>query len=149
MKVLSRDCGMVRLTVSWAVGNFEGILLELICDTGHNEAGIRQIVAQLSNEHYHHLHFVIGVVNDKDISAILGMLPTSASYYFTQASVSRALPAKELKAKAESFGLQGNVFPSVTAAFNAAKEKSTPSDLIFIGGSTFTVADLLLSLSEG
>lgn len=140
---------VVRLTGLRGRWEVLGNAPRIICDTGHNEAGIRQIVTQLSNEHYHHLHFIIGVVNDKDISAILGMLPTSAFYYFTQASVSRALPAKELKAKAESFGLQGDVFPSVYEAFNTAKEKSTPSDLIFIGGSTFTVADLLIYLNEG
>lgn len=120
-----------------------------ICDTGHNEAGIRQIVEQLRNEHYNHLHFIIGVVNDKDISTILAMLPSDATYYFTQATVSRALPSEELKTKAEAFGLKGDVFASVQEAYNAAKEKSTPSDLIFIGGSTFTVADLLTNHNLG
>ena len=89
------------------------------------------------------MHFVLGVVNDKDVSSILKLLPKDAIYYFTKASVPRALPENELKLKAEEFGLKGNVFPNVKEALEAAKKKANVSDLIFVGGSTFVVADVL------
>lgn len=115
----------------------------VICDTGHNEDGIKEVLQNLSSYTYKQLHFVIGVVNDKDVSSILKLLPKDAVYYFTKASVPRALPENDLKLKAEEFGLKGTIFPSVKAALKAAKEKAKPNDLIFVGGSTFIVADAL------
>lgn len=115
----------------------------LICDTGHNVGGISYIAEQLSNQKYERLHIVIGMVNDKDISGVLAMLPQDAVYYFTKASVKRALPEKELQHLAQTSGLQGETYPDVQAAVTAAKEKAGAKDFIFVGGSSFIVADLL------
>ena len=115
----------------------------VICDTGHNVAGITYIVKQLKQQTYKQLHIVIGMVNDKDIRGVLALLPKEANYYFTQASVKRAMPVDELQALALDFGLQGKCYASVPEAVRAAQEKSLPEDFIFIGGSSFIVADLL------
>ena len=114
-----------------------------ICDTGHNIGGISYIVEQLSRQQYKQLHFVIGMVNDKDISGILKLLPKDAVYYFTKASVKRALPEKELQYMARQAGLSGNAYPDVRTAVIAAKKNATENDFIFVGGSSFIVADLL------
>lgn len=113
-----------------------------ICDVGHNEAGVRLIVEQLKKETYKHLHIVWGTVNDKDITEVLALLPKEADYYFCQANIPRALPVDDLKAKADAYGLQGTSFNSVSEALKSAQEQATPDDLIFIGGSTFVVAEL-------
>ena len=114
------------------------------CDTGHNKAGIELILKQLSIQKYHHLHIVIGMVNDKDIRGVLDMLPRNATYYFTKASVSRALNEREVQRLAkEVAGLEGNTYPNVKEAFEAANANAQKDDLIFVGGSTFVVADLL------
>ena len=113
------------------------------CDTGHNKAGIQYIVEQLSRQTYRQLHIVMGMVNDKDISGVLAMLPKDAIYYFTKASVSRALNENEVKRLAGKAGLEGKTYPSVKDAFEAAQASAHPDDFIFIGGSTFIVADLL------
>lgn len=115
----------------------------VICDTGHNVGGIRYIAEQLSRQHYDRLRIVIGMVNDKDIRGVLALLPTDASYYFTQASVKRALPAEEVQKQASAFGLKGNAYPNVKIALKEALAQSGLQDLIFIGGSSFIVADLL------
>ena len=115
----------------------------LICDTGHNTGGMQYIAHQLRNEHYDTLRIVIGMVNDKDISGVLAMLPKEATYYFTRASVPRALPQDKLEALATQAGLKGRSFPTVKEAVTAAQKESRPEDLIFVGGSTFIVADLL------
>ena len=115
----------------------------LICDTGHNKGGIEYIVNQLLREEFRQLHIVIGMVNDKDISGVLTMLPKDAVYYFTQASVQRALPAIDLKRLAQKVGLQGNSYMNVEEAVQAAKNAASKDDFIFVGGSTFIVADLL------
>ena len=115
----------------------------LICDTGHNKGGIEYIVKQLSQEQYHQLHIVIGMVNDKDINGVLAMLPKDATYYFTQASVQRALPAEELQLLAQTVGLKGKKYSNVDEAVHEAKAAANEDDLIFVGGSTFIVADLL------
>ena len=114
----------------------------IICDTGHNEGGIREIVQQLTETKYHHLHMVLGMVKDKDISQVLNLLPKDATYYFCEASIPRALPADELRLKAADFGLRGRVVKNVNEAIQAAKEKSSPDDFIFVGGSTFVVAEV-------
>ena len=119
-----------------------------ICDTGHNKGGIQYIVKQLSMQKYNHLHIVIGMVNDKDISGVLALLPKNATYYFTNASVSRALPAIEVQKLAKPNGLSGNTYDSVKEAYKAALSAASPDDLIFVGGSTFIVADLLSDLQQ-
>ncbi len=114
----------------------------IICDTGHNEGGVREIVNQINETHFHHLHMVIGMVKDKDVSKVLGLLPAHATYYFCAASIPRAMPAEELKQKAEVFGLKGNVYANVNDAIRAAKECSALDDFIFVGGSTYVVAEV-------
>ncbi len=114
----------------------------IICDTGHNEDGLREIVKQISDTKYHHLHMVIGMVKDKDVSKVLSILPTNASYYFCAASIPRAMSPDELKMKAEAFGLMGNTFENVNEAIQAARVNSTVEDFIFVGGSTFVVAEI-------
>lgn len=121
---------------------------KVICDTGHNVGGISYIVEQLKHETYKHLHIVIGMVNDKDISGVLSLLPKDADYYFTQASVKRALPAEEMAQKAYAANLQGSYYDNVQTALEAAKAKADKDDLIFVGGSSFIVADLLTFYSK-
>ncbi|MDO4163039.1 MAG: folylpolyglutamate synthase/dihydrofolate synthase family protein [Bacteroides sp.] len=120
----------------------------LICDTGHNVGGIAYIAEQLKQQTYRQLHFVIGMVNDKDIRGVLSLLPKDATYYFTKASVKRALPEAELAQLAAGAGLHGDCYPDVPSAVRAAQEKSLPEDFIFVGGSSFIVADLLAHQNE-
>ncbi|MCP9611281.1 bifunctional folylpolyglutamate synthase/dihydrofolate synthase [Coprobacter tertius] len=121
---------------------------QVFCDTGHNTGGMQYIVYQLSQQKYRILRIVLGMVNDKDINGVLQMLPKNAVYYFTQASVARAMPAEEIKHKAKAIGLSGNAYPTVEAAYKAALKESDKDDFIFIGGSSFIVADLLKSLEK-
>ncbi len=114
-----------------------------ICDTGHNEDGIKMVVNQIKNTAYKTLHFVFGVVADKDQDAILQLLPKDAVYYFTRADIPRAMNEKELAQKAAGFGLKGESYPTVAEAFKSAQLNAGKSDLIFIGGSTFVVAEIL------
>lgn len=117
----------------------------LICDTGHNVGGISYIIRQIEQQSYRKLHIVLGMVNDKDIRGVLALLPRDAVYYFTKASVKRALPEDELARLAAETGLHGKCYPDVPSAVCAAQEKSLPEDFIFVGGSSFIVADLLAS----
>jgi len=116
---------------------------KIVLDTGHNEAGIEYIVHQLQSEKYDRLHIVFGMVNDKDITSVLGFLPQNALYYFTQANIPRALDAHLLAEKAAEFKLKGKAYPTVNEAFSAAKQQATEKDFIFVGGSTFVVAEAL------
>ncbi|MDR2859533.1 MAG: bifunctional folylpolyglutamate synthase/dihydrofolate synthase [Mediterranea sp.] len=115
----------------------------IVCDTGHNVAGITCVINQLKEEKFNKLHVVIGMVNDKDINGILALLPKDAAYYFTKADIARALPEDELMRVAHSAGLRGSCYPDVVTAVRAAREKSSLNDFIFIGGSTFVVGNLL------
>ena len=115
-----------------------------ICDTGHNAHGIALVVEQLKHTHYERLYVVMGVVKDKDLSAILPLLPKDAHYIFTAANISRALDAKSLAERAAEYGLQGEVIEGVGAAVARARSLARPTDMIFIGGSTFTVAESLV-----
>lgn len=116
---------------------------KIICDTGHNVAGISEILRQINSLQFDNLHIVIGMVDDKDIDEVLSLLPRNASYYFTKASIPRALNEEILKEKADKFELKGNTFKSVSEAQAAAKNKANKDDLIFIGGSTFVVAEVV------
>ena len=116
---------------------------QIICDTGHNEAGIREIVTQLKVTPHKQLHIVIGMVNDKDINAVLYLLPKDAVYYFTKAAIPRALDEKKLMKQAAYYNLKGKSYPTVKEAFDAARKNSDPDDLIIITGSTFVVAEIL------
>lgn len=117
----------------------------VICDTGHNVGGIQYIVRQLADlrGQYTALRMVFGMVSDKDITSILTMLPKDAIYYFCQASVQRARPAAAIAEEAARHGLHGSVCGSVADACHAALSDAAPTDLIFVGGSSFVVADLL------
>jgi dihydrofolate synthase/folylpolyglutamate synthase len=114
-----------------------------ICDTGHNPEGIREVLRNIADVTYEKLHFVLGVVNDKDIGKILDMLLKDAVYYFCKPDIPRGLDAESLKQNAESFGLCGEVYPSVKAAFLTAQQNAGKNDLVFIGGSTFVVAEVM------
>ncbi len=115
----------------------------VIADTGHNEDGIKEVLENLNRYTYKQLHFVLGVVNDKDIAKILKLLPKNALYYFCKASIPRALDEQELTDKAKKAGLNGTTYKTVVEALNKAKKQAKAGDLIFVGGSTFTVADAL------
>lgn len=114
----------------------------VICDTGHNEDGIRMILDQIRQMTFGHLWMVIGMVRDKDVSKILSMLPKGASYVFCEANIPRALPATELAELAFGYGLKGRAVTDVNAAIAHAKRMANENDLIFIGGSTFVVAEI-------
>ena len=119
---------------------------DIICDTGHNVDGIEYIHVQLNAIHKtfdQEIHIVFGMVNDKDIRGVLRALPKYSTFFFTKASVKRALPENELLALAEEAGLKGTTYPTVVEAVQAAKKNCPPKDLIFVGGSSFIVADLL------
>lgn len=114
----------------------------VVADTGHNEAGLRLVLAQLLRVPYEQLHLVIGTVNDKDVGPVLALLPRDATYYFCQADIPRALPAAELAARAAAVGLAGRAYGPVAAAVAAARAAAAPADVVFIGGSTFVVAEV-------
>ena len=115
----------------------------ILTDSGHNEDGVKQVVSQLSELSFENLHLVWGAVNDKDITSILTLLPTSATYYFAKPNIPRGLAADKLQQQAAKLGLQGNIYTSVNKALAAAKKAATPQDLIFVGGSTFVVAEVV------
>ncbi|AFL85536.1 folylpolyglutamate synthase/dihydrofolate synthase [Belliella baltica DSM 15883] len=114
----------------------------IICDTGHNEDGIKYIVEQIQEYAYNRLFMVIGMVNDKDVSKVLSILPRDAYYFFVQANIPRAMTANDLFSKGKEAGLTGEVIEDVNLAIAAAKKKAGEDDLIFIGGSTFVVAEI-------
>jgi dihydrofolate synthase / folylpolyglutamate synthase len=114
-----------------------------ICDTGHNPEGIAEVLKNIATVSFNHLHFVLGMVNDKDISKVLSMLPQNATYYFCRPDIPRGLEADSLKAEAKSFGLQGEAFANVKAALASAQKNAQPTDLVFAGGSTFVVAEVV------
>ena len=143
-KGLAEVCSMTGLMGRWQTIDEKPLT---ICDTGHNVGGMQYIVRQLQQTPHKRLHIVIGMVNDKDVDSVLRLLPTDAVYYFTQASVKRAMPAEELARKASHLqGAEEGVFQDVPSAYRAAKRNATDDDLIFIGGSTFVVADLLADI---
>ncbi len=114
-----------------------------ICDTGHNEDGIRMVVEQLQTIDYAHLHVVLGMVSDKEVDPILALLPSNGQYYFTKAAIPRSLDPDLLQCKALVHGLKGNVYANVPEAYRAAQKNAGDNDLIFIGGSTFVVAEVV------
>lgn len=115
----------------------------IICDTGHNEGGINEVVKQIENTAFKTLHFIFGTVADKNPDHVLRLLPKNAKYYFVQANIERALNEKILMEKAATFGLKGDCYHSVKEAFKVAQLNADKYDLIFVGGSTFVVAEIL------
>lgn len=116
---------------------------KVICDTGHNSHGLRMVLNQIQKEKFEQLHMVLGVVNDKDLEDILPLFPVTAHYYFCKPNVPRGLDAKILQEKAAAFHLVGEVFDSVSEAYSAALKCATNNDFIYIGGSTFVVAEIV------
>ena len=116
---------------------------KVICDTAHNKEGLTIVMNQLKNESYKNLHIVLGVVNDKNLNTILPLFPKEARYYFCCPNVVRGLPVNDLKAQAENFNLDGAAYKTVKEAYTDALNKATKDDLIYVGGSTFVVAEIL------
>lgn len=116
---------------------------KIICDTAHNSHGLKIVLNQIQNEHFSTLHIVLGVVNDKDLDEILPLFPKKAIYYYCKPNIPRGLEAKILKEKAIEFQLYGETFHSVSEAYKKAKEMANSNDFIYVGGSTFVVAEIL------
>jgi dihydrofolate synthase/folylpolyglutamate synthase len=114
----------------------------VVVDVAHNEDGIKQLVEQIELTDHHKLHIVTGFVKDKEIEKILSLLPKAARYYFTQASIPRALDAESLLREAESFGLKGKTYPDVNTALKEARAKATANDLIIVCGSVYLVGEV-------
>lgn len=117
---------------------------KIICDTAHNASGLQLVMQQLQEQDYIQLHIVLGVVKEKNLDLILGLLPTQAIYYFTKPNIPRGLPADDLEESAKHFQLKGKAYKNVRLALEKAKNSANENDLIFVGGSNFTVADFLL-----
>lgn len=113
-----------------------------VCDTAHNSQGLKIVLDQIQKYHFDTLHIVLGVVNDKDLETILPLFPKSAIYYFCKPNISRGLDAVILKEKANEFGLKGEAFDSVSKAYDKALQLALESDIIYVGGSTFVVAEI-------
>jgi dihydrofolate synthase/folylpolyglutamate synthase len=116
---------------------------KVICDIAHNKHGLEIVLKQLQKEQFDMLHFVFGVVNDKDLDEILPLFPKNANYYFCKPNILRGLDASVLSKKALEFGLHGKVYYSVSEAYQNALQNATTTDFIYIGGSTFVVAEIL------
>lgn len=114
-----------------------------VCDTGHNEAGLTEVTAQLAQQRYDRLYMVLGFVADKDLDRVFPLLPRDAYYIFTKASIPRALDEQELARRAAVYGLRGECVSSVPEALALARTKASPDDMIFVGGSTFVVAEII------
>lgn len=116
---------------------------KVICDTAHNKEGLLYAMKQLQEENFENLHIVIGVVNDKDLSVVLPVFPKSATFYFSRPNIPRGLDAEILKEKATEFALNGRTYSSVSNAYENALRAAGERDVIYVGGSTFTVAEII------
>lgn len=116
---------------------------KVICDTAHNKQGLELVLKQIQKDQFSQLHIVLGVVNDKDLEEILPLFPKEAQYYFCKPNIPRGLDATLLQKKANQFGLSGVTYNSVSAAYDAAFQIASPNDFIYIGGSTFVVAEII------
>ncbi len=139
-KALQNVRGLTHFRGRWEILNQKPLT---IADTGHNAHGLKLVIQQLKKEKYNHLHIVFGMVKDKDRKPVIELLPQEAIYYFCQPNLPRALDSNALKEECELLGLLGQAYPSVQIAYEAAKENAKEDDLIFIGGSTFVVAEVL------
>jgi len=115
----------------------------IVCDTGHNVGGLTYVMEQLKKQTYTHLHIVVGFVKEKDVNSVLELFPKEATYYFCSPAIARGLNVNTLKEIATTKGLQGERYSSVAEALNAAKAQALPTDFIFVGGSTFVVAEVV------
>lgn len=116
---------------------------KIICDTAHNEHGLKIAINQLKKEKFAKLHIVLGMVNDKSLNNILPIFPKNAKYYFCKPIISRGLDALVLQKEASEFGLEGKIYNSVSEAYVNAKHNASSDDFIYVGGSTFVVAEIL------
>ena len=116
---------------------------KVICDTAHNKEGLEIVVQQLQKEQFTKLHIVLGVVSDKKLEDVLPLFPKSATYYFCKPNIPRGLPEDELQWKAKNFQLNGEKFSSVEKAYTAALLNANQEDTIYVGGSTFVVAEII------
>ena len=139
-EALSNVCGITGLRGRWEEIGYNPLI---VCDTGHNAEGISEVMVQIKHTPYRNLHIVFGTVSDKDPGKVLSLLPKDAKYYFTRADIPRALDPSLLAEKARKFGLEGEIFQHSGKAFLAAKSSALPEDMIFIGGSTFLVGEIL------
>ena len=138
--------GLLKVTENTGLrGRWEvlGTAPIIISDTAHNREGLSLVFKQLQTENFQHLHLVLGMVNDKDVASLLKLFPKEAQYYFCKPNVPRGLDASKLAQVFKSNGFEGLVYPSVKAALNAAKQNACQEDLIYIGGSTFVVAEII------
>jgi dihydrofolate synthase/folylpolyglutamate synthase len=131
---------MTGLMGRWQVLGYNPLL---VCDTAHNAEGMELVVQQITQTPYEKLHFVLGLVKDKDPEKLLALLPKEAAYYFTKASIPRAMDEKQLARLAADFGLTGLSYSSVLKAFDTARSRAGKNDMVFVGGSTFVVAEIL------
>nr|WP_314289057.1 folylpolyglutamate synthase/dihydrofolate synthase family protein [uncultured Capnocytophaga sp.] len=115
----------------------------IVCDTGHNVGGLTYVMEQLKKQTYTNLHIVVGFVKEKDVNSVLELFPKEATYYFCSPAIARGLNVNTLKEIATTKGLQGEAYSSVAEALNTAKAQALPTDFIFVGGSTFVVAEVL------
>ncbi len=136
---LANVSGLTQLKGRWQTLTLNPTM---IADTGHNESGIKQILKQLQTYSFNQLWIIIGMVNDKDFHQIMELLPKSANYIFVQAQIPRAMPAEELAKIATEFNIKSEIIPNVNEAIQFARKKANSDDLIFIGGSTFVVAEI-------
>lgn len=141
----SHVCKLTGLMGRWQQVGTEPTV---ICDTGHNVGGWRYISQQLKFQNYNKLHIVFGMVDDKDIDGVMNLLPQNAHYYFTRAQSKRAIPEETVQKKAFEHKLYGECYDNVPKAYESAYKQSSPNDLIFIGGSSYIVSDLLLYLHQ-
>ena len=116
---------------------------KVICDTAHNSHGLKVLLNQIQNEEFEKLYIVLGFVNDKDLNDILPLFPKEATYFFCKPNILRGLDAEILQQKASEFGLNGNLYNSVSEAYQSALEQASDNDFIYIGGSTFVVAEIV------
>ena len=140
LKGLENVCEMTGLMGRWQTLQKHPLV---ICDTGHNVGGWQYVSKQIAAQPCKQLRLVFGMVDDKDIDTVMGMLPQDAVYYWTQASTKRAIPAEKVQEKGKTHGLSGNVFYNVKDAYEAALKDSDKADFIFVGGSSYIVSDLL------
>ena len=115
----------------------------VVCDTAHNSHGLKIVLNQIQNQKFDTLHIVFGVVSDKDLDEILPLFPNKAKYYFSKPNIPRGLSAEILKHKANNYGLVGEVYDSVSMAYSTALKTAHFNDFIYIGGSTFVVAEII------
>lgn len=115
----------------------------VICDTAHNKEGLSIVLSQLNKKNAAKIHFVLGFVNDKNIEGIISLFPKKGNYYFCKAKIARAMETKELQQKSEKYGLKGKSYSSVQEAYQAAIKNAKEDDIVFVGGSTFVVAEVL------